>query len=149
MSNQSTINRLLDLTNKKLESAGTALAAQIRSHAAIKSDHQRLIEYREDYLKRLGEQSQSGVSATSYDNARRFIDSLNQAIAHQERLMNEANTRVDTARVAWQGVRREKLSYQTLEERRAEESRAAQAQVERKQTDEDGARLAARQRPVF
>jgi flagellar FliJ protein len=87
-----------------------------------------------------------GVGASILDNYRRFIGSLDHAIADAGLALRQREDRLDASQQDWRQKQKQLASYDTLASRRAARERTREATAEQRQSDERTNNSQARQR---
>lgn len=137
----SALDTLIELATQQTDEAAKRLGRAIRNGEDAQQKLQLLLQYREDYLARFQTTLQSGLSTASYRNYQHFIDKLEEAIAGQQKVVQDAQRRVTRERGAWQDSERTRMSYDTLATRAEKMRQLKEARRDQKQTDEYAARL--------
>lgn len=128
--------RLKDLAENRRDASGRSLAAATAQRDGAQTRLSMLLDYRREYESRLERASEEGIDAERLRNYRRFLAQLDQAIEQQSSQAADAQTTVDSAREAWQGLHREVQSYDALKQRAAQAQAQRERRVEQKQLDE-------------
>jgi flagellar FliJ protein len=141
MASNSALDILIDLATKQSDEAAKRLGRAIKANGDATQKLAMLQQYREDYVVRFQAQmSSSGVTAAAHRNFQGFISKLDEAIAGQQRVVNDAERRVGMERTAWQGSERKRMSYDILADRKMKAQQLKDTRREQKQTDEFAAR---------
>jgi len=114
--------------------------AEQRAHA-LKAQHEQLAQYRGEYRQRW---NQSFTRSTTIDILgcyQRFGERLDQAIAQQNLVSQQAEQRVQRAREHLKDREMRLASVRKLLERRAEEQRLRDERQDQKATDEQAAHI--------
>ncbi len=106
----------------------------------ILQQHQRQLQelesYREEYLQRLQEAARGGIGALRLRHYQSFVGRLSEAIAQQQRVAQEAQQELETARHAWfQSRNRVKMVDSVMVSAQADEQRQ-ELRSEQRETDE-------------
>lgn len=142
MANASAIDTLIDLAAAETDEAAKRLGLAIRASGDAEQKLALLLQYRDEYTARFQARMANGLTAAGYRNFQLFIDKLDQAIAGQQRLVQDAQRRADTQRDAWRESERKRKSYDTLAARAQQHAARAEAKRDQKSTDEHAARQA-------
>jgi flagellar FliJ protein len=100
--------------------------------------------YRHDYTQRLQSTSLTGLSASNYQNFRRFIATLDQAIVQQNGVVAQIETRLERERDQWRAHKRRLNAYEALRERNLRQQRTYENRREQRASDELSSNLARR-----
>jgi flagellar FliJ protein len=140
MAQLSALDTLIELTTKQSDEAAKRLGKAVKAGDDAQQKLQLLMQYRDDYAARLRSSAATGLTASGYRNFQMFLDKLDDAIASQQRVVQDSQRRVSNERTAWQSSERKRLSYDTLATRAMNAQLLKQARREQKQTDEFAAR---------
>lgn len=140
MAQLSALDTLIELATKQSDDAAKRLGKAVRAGDDAQQKLQLLRQYRDDYAARLRSSAATGLTASGYRNFQMFLDKLDDAIASQQRAVQDAQRRVNNERNAWQSSERKRMSYDTLATRAMNAQLLKQARREQKQTDEFAAR---------
>lgn len=140
MASSSALETLIELATKQSDEAAKRLGRSVRATEDAQQKLALLLQYRDDYSARLHANMAAGLSAFSYRNFQLFMDKIEEAIMGQQRIVQDAQRRVDTERSAWQGSERKRMSYDALATRAQKAQELKQTRREQKQTDEFAAR---------
>jgi flagellar FliJ protein len=140
MAQLSALDTLIELATKQSDDAAKRLGKAVRAGDDAQQKLQLLMQYRDDYAARLRSSAVTGLTASGYRNFQMFLDKLDDAIASQQRAVQDAQRRVNNERNAWQSSERKRMSYDTLATRAMNAQLLKQARREQKQTDEFAAR---------
>lgn len=99
-----------------------------------------LQQVRDEYSTRLSSKVQGGLSLAAYRNFQLFLDKVDQAIAGQQQIVNNAEHRSELAQSNWQQKKRESTGYTTLIDRAAQKMEKTESKREQKSSDEFAAR---------
>jgi flagellar FliJ protein len=140
MATSSALETLIELATKSTDEAAKRLGRAVRSTDEAEQKLNMLMQYRDDYITRLQASMRSGLTASGYRNFQLFLDKLDDAIKGQQRIVQDAQRRVNTARTAWQDSERKRISYDTLATRALKAQEHKEAKIDQKRTDEFAAR---------
>lgn len=146
MDPETPLDLLIELTQKKRDGAGRALAALSTERTVAQARLGTLDGYRLDYAQRLQCTTQEGLSATNYRNFRQFIATLDDAICQQNSLIARIDQRLEAGRKQWHEENRRLRSYETLKMRGIRLSQARERRREQGACDEIAANLLRRRR---
>jgi flagellar FliJ protein len=137
------IGVLQNLEQHESDAAARTLAESQRALRERESVLADLRRYREEYLggRRL---RANGVSIVAFQDYQRFVARLDEAIAHQSRLVAEAQLQYDARRTEWLIARGRAASLEKVVERCADVERRHDALIEQRRTDEAASRAPVR-----
>ncbi|GAB3671518.1 flagellar export protein FliJ [Salinisphaera aquimarina] len=138
------LDTLLELATDQRDAAAVALGKLNNAHQHSKQQLDALVTYREEYRRQLEASMAEGLSVASLDNYRRFLASLDAAIAHQCQSLDHSEQRVAGGKTQWQARQRRLQSYDVLATRRRDSAARAEAKSEQQTNDEYASRLGAR-----
>ncbi|MCQ6261717.1 flagellar export protein FliJ [Alcanivorax sp. MM125-6] len=130
------LDTLIDQSREARDNAGRVLAEERRGQQHSADQLRALEQYRAEYRRQLQDAMHAGIDATSLDNYRRFIRSLDDAIDHARKALEQQSARVTASRDQLDQRQRRLASYDTLASRRAREARTRDARRERRDNDE-------------
>ncbi len=136
----SALQTLIELAENDVESAAKHLGQTIKAKDEATKQLALLIQYRSDYEARLQNNSQQGLTVSQYANFQGFIGKLDQAIEGQNKLIIDAQYRVESAKKSWQECEKKRLSYKTLINRNIATELKKENKRDQKQTDERATR---------
>ncbi|MBV4397664.1 flagellar export protein FliJ [Advenella alkanexedens] len=99
-----------------------------------------LEQYRLDYIARLQNRLQEGMSSAQCVNFQKFISTLEEALGQQRVIIAQLEKQVEKEREAWFEARREVNSMQALIDRKKQEQLKIANRQEQKMNDEFAAR---------
>lgn len=108
--------------NKHIDEANTSLST--------------LVQYRNDYLKRLALELEVGLSSKNYINYQTFLQKLEDAIVSQERQVTKLMNDLKVQRVIWLESQRKKMSYDVLSDQSEQQYKKVEARKDQKLMDE-------------
>jgi flagellar FliJ protein len=141
MAEQSSLGRLMELARERAEAAARQLQVLSGSLRDARKQLDTLLGYRQDYVRRLEQASQAGLSASNYHNFTLFIATLDEAIAQQNKVLAQIGAQVETGRRHWSDEQRKLNSYATLAERHARRAALREQRKEQRDNDEIAAGL--------
>lgn len=142
----SPLDTLIDLARRARDSAGQKLAGARQTELQLRQQLQQLEEYRLDYVLKLQAALKSGTSLATVNDYRRFISSLDDALAHAQKELTNRQQLVSERQQALQSEQRRLKSYDTLVSRREKEVVRQEERRELRQNDEINNNTYARQR---
>jgi len=136
--NQPTSNfqRLLELSQDKLERSSEALKLANQSYQQAQQQLQQLKGYHLEYTNRLNQESQKGFSIANYRNFHRFINTLETAISEQNSRLQTLSSQRMQVQQQWQALRQRCQAYETLIERQNTAARLQADKLEQRNNDE-------------
>jgi flagellar FliJ protein len=132
----STLKMLKEIAAKEVDLAAEALALAMKTVGEAQNKHDLLREYRQDYVKKLNKQMESGISAEEYQNFQNFFSKLDQAVIGQQEMVEFAKRQEKVQRQLWQESQRKKLSYEVLSQRTTKRELKAEQKKDQKMMDE-------------
>ena len=108
--------------NKHIDEANTSLST--------------LVQYRNDYLKRLAHELEVGLSSKNYINYQTFLQKLEDAIVSQEHQVTKLMNDLKVQRVFWLESQRKKMSYDVLSDQSEQQYKKVEARKDQKLMDE-------------
>lgn len=140
------LNTLIDLARSARDTAGQQLAGARQTEMQLHQQVQQLKEYRLEYVHKLQTTLKNGTSLATVNDYRRFITSLDDAIAHAQTELASRKQVVIDRQQALQLEQRRLKSFDTLVSRREQEALRQEERRELRQTDEINTNTYARQR---
>lgn len=102
-------------------------------------DYYRQVEqiekYRLDYCQ-LVDRGMAGLTASQYGHLNRFLTQLDETLSKQKQAETHFKEQVTNCQDYWLNMRKERMSYEWMIEKREKEKQAAEAKREQKQMDE-------------
>ncbi|MDL2358527.1 MAG: flagellar export protein FliJ [Pseudomonadota bacterium] len=142
MATRSALTTLIELAQRDTDDAAKRLGAALAAAEDTEQKLQMLLDYREDYARKLDAAQVAGITPLAYRNFVAFIDKLDNAINGQREVVKHAHRKSALEKTAWQASERKRLSYRTLNERAAAETLRIENKRDQKQMDEHAARQA-------
>ena len=140
MATSSVLHTLIDLANKEADEAAKRLGIALRVGEEATQKLELLQQYRDDYAERCQSNLSNGISTTQFNNFRMFMEKLDHAISGQQKVVIDANERVEQARAAWLVCEQKKMSFVTLSDRESKKEVRRELWRDQKQNDEHAAR---------
>ncbi|MGR5067037.1 flagellar export protein FliJ [Vibrio alfacsensis] len=116
-------------------------------------DYYRQVEqiekYRLDYCHQLVDRGMAGLTASQYGHLNRFLTQLDETLSKQKQAESHFKNQVQNCQDYWLNMRKERMSYEWMIEKRAKEKQQAEAKREQKQMDEFSTLLYSRQKIQF
>jgi flagellar FliJ protein len=132
---------LKDIASKEVDEATEALAKAMKLANEAQAKQDMLNEYRLDYVKNLNKILEAGMGAEAYQNFQNFFGKLDQAIAGQQEVVEQANQQVKVQKQLWQESQRKKLSYEVLSDRTEKRVLKVEQKKDQKMMDEFAMRI--------
>lgn len=142
----SAINTLIELATSETDEAAKRLGHAIRAGEEADKKLELLLQYRDDYAARFQSALTTGLNTMGYRNFQLFLEKLDNAIAGQQQVVQQAQKRIDRERSAWQAGERKRMSYDTLASRAHKDAQRKENRLDQKMTDEQAARLSNQKR---
>ncbi len=143
MSKPFALQPLLNLAQIRNESATRKLGELNRQEHDTQAQLDMLLEYRRDYQARMQKASQEGMTPAELRNFQAFIYKLDAAIAQQIKALEQSKISTQKGRSEYTGTQRKLKSFDTLQQRHAEQQEKIAAKQEQKAMDEHTGRAAA------
>ena len=103
-------------------------------------DYYRQVEqiekYRLDYCQQLVDRGMAGLTASQYGHLNRVLTQLDETLSKQKQAETHFKEQVTNCQDYWLNMRKERMSYEWMIEKREKEKQAAEAKREQKQMDE-------------
>ncbi len=135
------LGMLKDIASKEVDEATEALAKAMKLANEAQAKQDMLNEYRLDYVKNLNKILEAGMGAEAYQNFQNFFGKLDQAIAGQQEVVEQANQQVKVQKQLWQESQRKKLSYEVLSDRTEKRVLKVEQKKDQKMMDEFAMRI--------
>ena len=135
------LGMLQGIASKEVDDATEALAKAMKLANEAQTKQDMLYEYRLDYVKNLNKILESGMGAEAYQNFQNFFGKLDQAIAGQQEVVEQANLQVKIQKQLWQECQRKKLSYEVLSDRTEKRVLKVEQKKDQKLMDEFAMRM--------
>ncbi|CAE6912412.1 flagellar export protein FliJ [Vibrio sp. B1FLJ16] len=116
-------------------------------------DYYRQVEqiekYRLDYCQQLVDRGPTGLTASQYGHLNRFLTQLDETLSKQKQAESHFKEQVENGQEYWLKMRKERMSYEWMIEKRVKEKQVAEAKREQKQMDEFSTLLYSRKSNPF
>lgn len=146
MSKTPALNVLIDVANEAVDEAARAMKTAAMERDKAKEQLEMLHAYRLDYAQRLLENTGSGVTASNYLNFRRFLATLDDAIAQQNTIVAQSESRLEAGRQQWYAEKRRLSAFEALDTRQRQQLARREARREQRASDEIAANYYRRSR---
>lgn len=140
MATSSALTTLIELAENEVDNAAKNLGRAIKTRDDAKEQLNLLDQYRADYVIRFQSNAQSGLNVTQFTNYQGFIGKIDQAIEGQQRIVADAEYKIEIAKKQWQECEKKRLSYKTLVDRNTAAALKKENKRDQKQTDERAGR---------
>lgn len=141
MTPASSLRTLVDLAQKRTETAARNLGTfNARGHEA-ESKLELLLRYRQDYRTRYEQSIKNGLHQAGLQNYRAFLRKLDEAIAQQHEALTYAKQQIEAGRQGWNEQRRQLKSFETLSQRRDQADFRRAVRAEQRVQDEHAGKL--------
>lgn len=138
----SPIQTLVGLAEKDRDEASKRLGLALRAVEDNGKKLTMLFGYRDDYLARLQNAQQAGITPMEYRNFQAFLAKLDNAINGQQEALRGSERRAEQERAHLQECERKRMSYSILVDRAQKEQDRRDAKREQRQSDEFASRQA-------
>jgi flagellar FliJ protein len=140
MAKPSTLDTLIELASTDTDNAAQRLGQALSASRDAEQRLEMLQQYRDEYHARFHASMAQGLTASGYRNFQLFLGKLDQAIAGQQQLVQEAQQRIGQERGAWQECERKRRSYDLLATRAEQKELLKEGRRDQKAMDEHAAR---------
>lgn len=141
MPSQLPLDLLIGLAKESTDEAARVLGRLNAERIQAERQLTMLYDYRQDYLQRLQQAMQTGMSAADCHNYQRFISTLDDAIGQQTDVLRVADDHLAQGRHNWQQEQRKLNSFDALSQRQVRAAQVAENRREQRVSDEFSARL--------
>jgi flagellar FliJ protein len=141
MATHSTLDTLIDISEKEIDRATLALSEALRAVNEMAQKLTLLQQYQNDYVSRFQTGSSGGLTASGYRNYQSFLDKLDLAITGQSELLRHARVRADEAQSHWLAASRKQKSFTTLAARATSAEQKVENRRDQKMNDEYASRI--------
>ena len=142
MPSQLPLDMLRGLAKESADDAARVLGKLNADRTQAERQLTMLYDYRQDYLQRLQQAMQRGMSAVDCQNYQRFISTLDDAIGQQTNVLRAADDHLTRGRQHWQQEQRKLNSFDALSQRQVRAEQLAENRREQRASDEYSARIA-------
>lgn len=138
--NNDSFETLHELAVQKMDDRARVVAQTEANITQSTKQLEMLEQYRLDYIARLQNRLQEGMSSAQCVNFQKFISTLEEALGQQRVIIAQLEKQVEKEREAWFEARREVNSMQALIDRKKQEQLKIANRQEQKMNDEFAAR---------
>lgn len=124
------------LAEREMDQAVEAFGESTRLLSAQQAQLSDLESYREEYRAQLQQQGESGFSAAKLNQLQAFLAKLNEAIAQQQRVVQQLRKQREQRRQQWLGTRSRAQALGKVVERYRSDEDEQDARKEQKEMDE-------------
>ena len=142
MKRTDTFGTLLSLSERQADDAAQRLRKASAEHEMASERLAMLEQVRAEYAARLEAGCKEGLSLAAFRNFNGFIAKIDQAIAGQKQILQDAAHISNRAQQHWVDQKRNCLTWSTLAARAEERAQQRAAKAEQKATDEFAQRAA-------
>jgi flagellar FliJ protein len=136
MAVKSSIPILIELTKRKSDKAAIQLSQSNADYKEALEKFALLEDYRNHYGEQLEIKMSLGLNISSYNNYQTFLSNLNKAVMQQQLVVRTNLQIVEKYRNEWLLYEKERLSFNTLNNRTQLAIRINENKTEQKQYDE-------------
>ncbi len=132
-------NALEFLIEQAKEKEHNAVLALNQANSELQDYYQQLKQieqYRLDYCQQLVDRGKNGLSASSFSHLNRFLTQLDDTLLKQKEAESYFKEQVTRCEQHWFEMRKQKRSYEWLQEKKLKEKQRIENQREQKQLDE-------------
>lgn len=140
MTPASSLRTLVDLAQKRTETAARDLGTFNTQGREAESKFEMLLRYRQDYQARYEQSIKIGLHQAGLQNYRAFLRKLDQAIAQQQEALMRSKQQIVAGQQGWNEQRRQLKSFETLSQRRDQADSRRAAKAEQRAQDERASR---------
>lgn len=138
------IKRLRDIASLAESRARGRIAVERNRLARADEQKQLLIDYREEYTRRLAEHGGDAISARQLANFQKFVQSLNTAVGQQSARVDAQRAVVAREEMAWRGDYRRVNSLDKAQASIADSEQVARGRKEQRLIDDAATERSAR-----
>lgn len=137
-----TLQPLVQLAQQKNDAATRKFGQLNQQQQAAQAKLETLLQYRKDYQVRFQQAELNGMNQSDLRNFQNFIQRLDEAIAQQRNVTEQASHSMQTGRSVLQDTQRQVKSFDTLVQRHLEGEKKLAAKSEQRLQDEHSGRNA-------
>jgi len=136
MADRAILTALIDQAARELNVAARQLASQTGQDRHARAQLAMLRDYRADYMRRLEQAGQRGMTGMNYANFTLFIATLDGAIVQQNNTLAQLQNNMAACRQQWHGRRRRLKALEILAARETLDRAKRQNRQEQRACDE-------------
>ncbi|MDR9825992.1 flagellar export protein FliJ [Vibrio sp. FNV 38] len=103
-------------------------------------------KYRLDYCQQLIDRGKNGLTASQYGHLNRFLTQLDETLAKQKQAESHFKDQVEGCELHWLELRKQRRSYEWIQEKKEQEKQRLEAVKEQRMMDEFSTLLYARKK---
>lgn len=142
MAKDFTLQPLVNLAHQKNDAATRKFGQLTQQQQIVLAKLDTLLQYRKDYQARFRDAVQTGMSQPDLHNFQNFMLRLDEAIAQQQKAVEQAHNSVRAGRDELEDTQRKMKSFDTLAQRHFENEKKLEAKSEQRLQDEHTGRHA-------
>ena len=143
MAKKFSLQPLVHLAQQQNEAATRKFGQLNQQQQAAQAKLETLLQYRKDYQTRFQEAEQNGMNQSDLRNFQGFMFRLDEAIALQRNVNEQACGMLQVGRSELQEAQRKMKSFDTLAQRHLDNEKKLAAKSEQRQQDEHTGRISA------
>lgn len=140
MSNSFHLQPLLDLARTRTDDAARELGELLAAERSVEEKLTLLENYRNEYLQRFADAAREGLTPDAWRNYSAFIVRLDDAVAAQNKLVEQSRARTAEGQQSWMEQRNRLRAFDTLSQRHQNLLARREAKADQKMSDEHAAR---------
>jgi flagellar FliJ protein len=130
------LQTVLDLMQSRADGAAKELGRLIAAEQDAKAKLQLLENYRAEYVQRFQQAARDGISPQQWANYQSFTGKLDDAIAHQRKVVTGTADRTREGQRRWLEQRNKVKAFDTLSRKHQDAERYLEGRREQKTADE-------------
>lgn len=139
MSNRFPLQPVMDLAREGADAATQRLGHAMKRLMDADRKLKMLLEYREEYQKKLHDSVTSGIDSAAMRNFNLFLEKLDSGIEAARTQADAVRQAATEAQLDWQAQQRKLKAYDVLAERHEKLELAREARREQRETDDQAA----------
>ncbi|AGH74156.1 flagellar export protein FliJ [Edwardsiella piscicida] len=140
----SALNTLRELAQQDVDQATRALGHARQACQQAQQQLEMLLNYQDEYRKRLNQGMSGGIAAASWYNYQQFILTLEQAIEQHRAQLTQCHSRLEHATHSWQQKQQRLSAFSALHERAEVQRQIVLNKQDQKRMDEYAQRASQR-----
>lgn len=140
MAHKTPIQMLQELAHTRVDDATRKLGELIASEHACEEKLRLLEQYRSEYRDRFVSVARNGIDPAAWRNYSAFLLKLDDAVAHQQAVVDRSKTATSTGQQEWMHERNRAKAFDTLSHRQHVQQVRREARQEQKFSDEHAAK---------
>lgn len=130
------LQTVLELMQKRTDDSARTLGRLIAAEQSEQGKLDLLNQYRQEYTDRFSESARIGITPGALANYQAFLAKIDEAIAHQQRVLDQSKQATVTGQQQWLAHRNRVKAIDSLAQRHVQILQAKDAKRDQKQTDE-------------